>query len=123
MGHYSNLKNFTLPKNMDSEVTTALKSIDINSEKAPTCDLCGAENPTKKCEKTFCKKTREAKEEEAKTEEAPSKENEEEIRRKEELDAVAKAEKAKLKKAEKMANKDKSKGDGAFWWNNSVYAS
>ena len=108
--------------------------------RAPTCDLCGAENPTKKCskshsrckgklfcnkncEKTFCKKTREAKEEEAKTEEAPSKENEEEIRRKEELDAVAKAEKAKLKKAKKMANKDKSKGDGAFWWNNSVYAS
>merc|ERR1712111_119945 len=91
--HYSNLKNFTLPKNMDSEVTTALKSIDINSEKAPICDLCGAENPTKKCskshsrckgklfcnkncEKTFCKKTREAKEGRLKPKKPPSKENE-----------------------------------------------
>merc|ERR1712223_339842 len=118
------------------EVSNALKSIDLNSTENAGCVFCQKPNPTKKCskshsrckgklfcnkncEKTFCKKTREAKEEEAKTEEAPSKENEEEIRRKEELDAVAKAEKAKLKKAEKMANKDKSKGDGAFWWNNS----
>ena len=108
--------------------------------RVPTCELCRAENPIKKCSKShsrckgklFCnkncefgfhKREKEAKEEEAKTEDAPSKENEEEIRRKEELDAVAKAEKAKLKKAKKIANKDKSKGDGAFWWNNSVYAS
>ena len=36
---------------------------------------------------------------------------------------AAKAEKAKKKKAKKLANKEKTKGDGAFWWNNSVYAS
>merc|ERR1712062_271976 len=118
----SQFEEFYVNKNMDSEVATALKSVDINSEKVPTCELCRAENPIKKCSKShsrckgklFCnkncefgfhKREKEAKEEEAKTEDAPSKENEEEIRRKEELDAVAKAEKAKLKKAKKIANK------------------
>ena len=56
--------------------------------------------------------------------EEESNENVEETQLKKELEAVAKAEKAKLKKAKKIAKKEnKNKGDGEFWWNNSVYAS
>ena len=107
-----------------------------------TCGSCGAEKPVKKCSKShtrckgklFCNKTCEfehhKKEKEAKEKELEAQkpeeaaEDEENAALKKELEAVAKAEKAKLKKAKKQAKKEnKSKGDGEFWWNNSVYAS
>ena len=95
-------------------------------------------NPTKKCSKShsrckgilFCDKScelnshkKQKEEENAKKE--PQEEESENVddTLTKEMTEAAKAEKAKKKKAKKLANKEKTKGDGAFWWNNSVYAS
>ena len=97
-------------------------------------------NPTKKCSKShsrckgilFCDKScelnshkKQKEEENAKKESECQEEESENIddTLNKEMTEAAKAEKAKKKKAKKLANKEKTKGDGAFWWNNSVYAS
>ena len=107
-----------------------------------TCGLCQAPNPVKKCskshsrckgilfcnkdcEKQFCKKQKEIEENQKKPSAEEESEENENINGTlaKEMSEAAKAEKAKKKKAKKAANKEKKSGDGAFWWNNSVYAS
>ena len=103
------------------------------------CGFCQEPNPAKKCSKShsrckgilFCNKNCEisSHKKQKEDEEDQKKLSQEEL---EEIENVslskqvsdaAKAEKAKKKKAKKAANKEKKSGDGAFWWNNSVYAS
>ena len=79
----------------------------------------------KNCEISSHKKQKEIEENQKKPsaeEESEETENVNETLPKE-MSEAARAEKAKKKKAKKAANKAKSSSDGAFWWNNSVYAS
>jgi len=118
-----------------SEVSTALKSIDLNSTENSEntgCFLCQKPDPVKKCSKShsrckgklFCDKNCEMslhKSEKTKLLEDAAKNDvensvevdENQIKLAKEVEAAAKAEKAKLKKTKKKAKKDHGESKGS----------